>query len=588
MMNSAELLSEKIDFVQLVSGYTTLQPRGHRMVGLCPFHEEKTPSFSVDPEKKFFYCFGCHKGGGLIQFVMDAEKLTFPEALEFLSQKYSIPLPRPKGRGASRIEGDILALNSKLKEFFREVLHSPAGKPAREYLKKRGIDGATEETFALGYAPESSQPLMELLKREGVPQAVAQRSGNYLLKGSTLSPFFRDRLIIPILHRTGKVLGFGGRILGDGNPKYLNSPETPVYSKRHTLFGLFQTKNFLQENREAVLVEGYLDLISLFQGGVKNVVASLGTALTREQVLLLKRFADRVTLWYDADKAGREATKRAFPLFVEAQTFLRIFPGEAGMDPDDFIRQLGESEYVRRLPASREPIPFLLEGMDLKNPAARRRAMDRILTVLGRCDDPVFLSHQLRQASAFLNVEEAALRDRMRGVSGDLSPREGTKALKTVENGEEPLEFEKIIILFLLHFKGDELEEYRPFFRNEMMPLLRKRGIVETLLRLKKSPDYEEARLGESLTEEEMAWIQRLKMVAYEYYEEYNRADFFSAINEWRIQHLTGMLRVIQREIQRLAEGPSGREDLKTLLQKKLGLEEEIDRLQKAKELFYG
>jgi len=346
--NKIEEIKNRVDIVELASEYLTLKKAGRNFVGLCPFHQEKTPSFTVNREKQIFYCFGCGQGGNAITFLMKISGKSFPEAIKDLAQKTGVVLPPPRltskeSRENESLREKITALNLRAAQHFARNLYSPAGKEARLYLQNRELTEDTTKKFRLGYAPDSWSSLADYIERSGVPLKLAEQAG-LLIPGKEGKFYdrFRGRLIFPIENIFGEVVAFGGRILDKGEPKYLNSPESPVYIKGKNLYGLNKTKDEIRRNGFALIVEGYFDLISLVNAGVGNVVATLGTALTREHLELLRRYTVDIVALFDPDTAGRKALDRSLELFLEMRMKARVLILPGNCDPDDYIKKFGK------------------------------------------------------------------------------------------------------------------------------------------------------------------------------------------------------------------------------------------------------
>ncbi len=364
-------VKEEADIVQVIGECIELKRSGTRYLGLCPFHGEKTPSFSVHGGQQFFHCFGCGESGDVFSFMMKYHNLDFPEAVKALAQRYHIELPerrRSKEEELSaRKREQLFAVNEKAAALFSQYLRDAAGaKVARAYLQKRGVTEDILTKFRIGYAPAVEVEGWNFLggKFTDVQLKTAIEAGLLVEKenGGTYDRF-RDRIVFPISDISGRVCGFGGRIVGEGQPKYLNSPESPVFNKSRLLLGLYQQKEAIRRKNEAVLVEGNFDLISLVAGGCTNVVAPLGTALTREQLRLLKRFARRVTMLFDGDVAGTKAAARGVPFFLAEQIAGRVALLPEGHDPDTFIREKGLTE-LNQLLESAESLPeFVLNRL---------------------------------------------------------------------------------------------------------------------------------------------------------------------------------------------------------------------------------
>ena len=308
-----EEVRRRADIVSLIGEYVTLRKAGRNFLGLCPFHREKTPSFTVSPEKQMFYCYGCSEGGDVFSFLMKLNQLTFAEVLRHLAGKVGVVIPE---RQISREEKERYTLKEQIRKvnetaagFFAGVLQSPAGEGAREYLRKRGIGEEAVRTFRLGLAQDGWSNLIDFLEKKGIPSTLAEQAGLAIPRSGEKSrghyDRFRGRLMIPIEDVDGHVIAFGGRVMGAGEPKYMDSPESAVYTKGNNLYGLARTREAIREKGYAILVEGYFDLIALWNAGITNVVATLGTALTRNQVDLIRRYTTRVAAVFDPDEAGR-------------------------------------------------------------------------------------------------------------------------------------------------------------------------------------------------------------------------------------------------------------------------------------------
>jgi DNA primase len=341
-------IESKIDIVELISETVSLNRKGNRYWGLCPFHQEKTSSFSVSREKQMFYCFGCHAGGNIFSYLMKRDGLEFREALELLAAKAGVDLVVGKNKKNQDLHKQMIAVNNAAALFFQQQLQSDRGSQAREYLIKRGISQETIEAFNLGYAPNEWQLLTDYLLRKGYSMELVKNSG--LIKRhenqERYFDLFRDRIIFPITQYNRDVLGFGGRALGDVMPKYLNTAETDIYSKRKNLYGLTQARDEIRSKNEVILVEGYMDCIKLQQSGIINVVASLGTSLTEEQASLLHRYAEKAIVLYDGDEAGQRETMRAIEILHKQDLKVEVIVLPAGIDPDDFIEKYGKEGFL--------------------------------------------------------------------------------------------------------------------------------------------------------------------------------------------------------------------------------------------------
>jgi DNA primase len=375
----------------VIQDYVTLKKKGANWMACCPFHKEKTPSFSVSPAKEIFYCFGCHKGGTVFNFVMEMERVSFPEAIRLVAEKSGVPLP--KLELDSRFEArrseidDVIQLNKWALEWWEQQLEHGGreSETAREYLAQREISDETRKTFRLGYAPDSWDALSSHLRQKGAAQEQIDRSGLVARKEETGRTYdrFRGRLMFPVMDIQGKPIAFGGRTLKNEDAKYINSPETAAYIKGRNLFGLNLTRDEIRRQGYAILVEGFLDLIVPFQFGIRNVVASLGTALTPEQVKLLSRFARRVVVNYDGDRAGVQAAKKAIEILLTEDLEVKVLVLPDNADPDEFIRKFGVSEYQQRRGEAQPHIQFVIDqavrDRKLTNPAQKEAAIEEVL-----------------------------------------------------------------------------------------------------------------------------------------------------------------------------------------------------------------
>ncbi|HLL74745.1 MAG TPA: DNA primase [Pyrinomonadaceae bacterium] len=414
-------LRRQADIVRVIQDYVSLKKKGANWMACCPFHQEKTPSFSVNPAKDIFYCFGCGKGGNVFKFVMELENVSFPESVRIVAEKFGVPLPvmqEDQKFEARRKEADeVVQLNQWALEWWEQQYEQSAeARAAREYVEGRGITEETRKTFRLGYAPDSWDALTSHLKRKGATQAQIERSGLVVKKDAGGSyDRFRGRLIFPVLDAQGRAVAFGARVLpGGGEPKYLNSPETAAYTKGRHLYGLHQNREEIRRKKFVILVEGYLDLIVPYQFGVRNCVASLGTALTSEQARLLSRFSRRVVVNYDGDRAGISAAKRAIEVMLPEDFEIKVLVLPDGQDPDEFIRAHGAESYNERRGAASAFIQFVLDqavaGRNLTNPRDKGEAVKEVLPFVRAFRDRILKREYFDLAMDSLRVEDRALR----------------------------------------------------------------------------------------------------------------------------------------------------------------------------------
>ncbi|HEX7136249.1 MAG TPA: DNA primase [Vicinamibacterales bacterium] len=385
------------NIVQVVQEYVPLKKAGSVFKGLCPFHSEKTPSFQVNPDKGFFYCFGCQAGGDVFKFLELHEQVAFPDAVRMLAQRFGVTLPdmvdgdNDDARRDAALRESLLKAHEVAAEYFREQLMNPGGARARQQLKERGVSARAIEQLGLGFAPPSRDGLKSRLLAQGFAQVLLIQSG-LLVQRETgeVVDRFRNRLMVPISRDTGSVIAFGGRQMeaDQGGPKYLNSPETPIYSKSRTLYGLNLSKQDIRKVGFAVLVEGYFDFAQVHQTGAAPAVASCGTALTEHQAHLLRRFTSKVVISYDPDAAGQGAAARSCDLLVSEGFDVNVVVLDKGEDPDTFIRRRGADEYRSRLRGSKPYLEYLLDqaaaGIDFGQDEGRRRFLGQMLVVAAR------------------------------------------------------------------------------------------------------------------------------------------------------------------------------------------------------------
>jgi DNA primase len=385
------------NILQVVQEYVSLKKVGRTYKGLCPFHSEKSPSFHVDPEKGFFHCFGCSVGGDVFKFLELHEKVGFQDAVRLLAQKFGLTLPEQSegsgdeaGRRDAALREGLLKVHEVAAAFFREQLAGPAGARARQQLAERRLPPATIEQLGLGFAPQTREALKSRLLAQGFSQGLLIQSGLVVQRdGGEVIDRFRNRLMVPICRDTGSVIAFGGRVMDPEQvPKYLNSPETAIYSKSRTLYGLHLSKTAIRKLGYAVLVEGYFDFAQVFQTDAAPAVASCGTALTSQQAQLLRRFTTKVVLSFDPDAAGQGAAARSCELLVAEGFDVNVVMLDKGEDPDTFIRNKGASQYRERLKSSQPYLEYLLDraasGLDLGLDENRRQFLSKMLTVAAR------------------------------------------------------------------------------------------------------------------------------------------------------------------------------------------------------------
>jgi DNA primase len=420
----ADRVKQQADIVRVVGEYVRLKKSGQNFTGLCPFHGEKTPSFAVHPVKQIFHCFGCGKGGDVFSFVMEMEKCPFPEAVRIVAEKCGIALPRPKelspeARKENQHRSVLIEMHREAQTFFVKQLETTGeGRAARAYLEDRGLDKEVIARFGIGYAPSGGDVLLRQFKPKYAEKLLVE-SG--LLSrdqsGARMFDRFRRRITFPIANESGKIVAFGCRALGDDQPKYLNSPETPIYSKSNVLYHLDRAKDALRRQDFAVLVEGYMDAIAVARAGVSNVVASCGTSLAEPQIKLLGRFTKRVIVNYDPDSAGQAAAERSVSLLLEHDFEVKVLAlpaiGEKKADPDLFIREKGMDAYVKALKESPPYVDYLIgraRQMDLTTGEGKVRALNFLMPYVQKIPNGLLRSEWATRISQQLRIDEPVLR----------------------------------------------------------------------------------------------------------------------------------------------------------------------------------
>jgi DNA primase len=409
-------IRERNDLVEIISQYVTLKKAGRTYKALCPFHREKTPSFVIDPAKQLYHCFGCSQGGNVFTFLMKIDNLEFPEAVRVLAERVGYRFHWEEETKQPSRRQRFLEANQEALRFYHDLLFKlPEAEPARVYLKGRGFTETTARTFRLGYAPNRWDSLINRLQKKGYLTSELAAAG-LAVKGERGPSFydrFRNRIVFPILDLRGRCIAFGGRIIEEGSPKYLNSSESPVFQKGSNLYGLFHAKSEMVRTGQAVVVEGYTDVLALHQAGIKYSVATLGTALTAEHLALLARFTDKVVLVFDADTAGTAAAERGFGLLGEAKVDLYVMSLPAGTDPADFIFSSAKEEFELALAAALPMVDFCLNKVvgrhNLKESVGRIKAAREALSLIRSLPSPVAREEYLKKLSEKLSVSHESL-----------------------------------------------------------------------------------------------------------------------------------------------------------------------------------
>ena len=442
------------DIAALVGRYVSLTKRGKNYVALCPFHSEKTPSFTVSPDKEFFHCFGCGKGGDVFAFVMEMEGIDFPEALRMLAQETGVKIPERRSEaGDPSPYADIYEANQLAAAFYhRMLLESDAGAGALAYLKGRGVEQESIDAFRIGYAPPAWDSLIRHAKERKVDLAVLVRSGLAIQGKEGIYDYFRQRIVFTILDNRGRLAGFAGREFGGTSPKYLNSPDTPIFSKGKILYGYHQARSHIRASGEVLIVEGYLDLITLVRNGIRNVVAPMGTALTEDQARSVSRVARTAILVYDRDEAGLRATFRAGDIFLRTGMGVKVVMLPSGEDPDSFVRGQGTVAFTEAMKDAQDVFDLkirilgekgLLDGVD-----GRRASVDHLLRSIAVTKDEVIRDIYMRKAAEATGIDRGILERRLGEAQPKSTPRRVDQSRGRPEPGLQ--EIEKFIDRYLI------------------------------------------------------------------------------------------------------------------------------------------
>lgn len=406
-------IQSRLDIVDIVSETVKLNRKGNRYWGLCPFHEEKTGSFSVTPDKNMFYCFGCHAGGDMFSFIMKRDGTDFKETVEMLAAKAGIEIVKSVSKKEIDHRKRIFEINKAAAEFYYKTIISQSGALGHEYLNKRGITDSTIAKYQLGWAPDKWNILEEYLLQKGFSQEYLKLSG--LIKRSDRQQrfydLFRKRIIFPIYQYNGDIIGFGGRVLDESLPKYLNTPETEIFSKRNNLYGLFQAREAIRLKNEAIIVEGYMDCLKLQQADIKHAVASLGTALTREQAMLLRRYTEKVTMIYDSDEAGQRETLRAIEILAGEGLKVSVVTLPGAKDPDEYLELCGKEEFLyyiqnNKLSDIEYKINRFLQEQKLLNLEAKIRTINLVKDDIGQLNNELEKDYYVKYLAKKLMIEE--------------------------------------------------------------------------------------------------------------------------------------------------------------------------------------
>ena len=464
-----EEIRERNDIVEVIGTYVKLQKKGSSYFGLCPFHNEKSPSFSVSPDKQMYYCFGCGAGGNVFTFIMEYENYSFPEALKYLADRVGIKLPEREYSEEEKRQQDlrmqVLEINKMAANYFYYQLRTESGAQAMQYLKSRQLDDETIKRFALGYSSKYSSNLYQYFKSKKISDELLKESGLFNVdEKNGMYDKFWNRVIFPILDVNNRVIGFGGRVMGDGKPKYLNSPETIVFDKSRNLYGL----NIARAARKKYLLvcEGYMDVISMHQAGFSNAVASLGTALTEKHATLLKRYTDEVILTYDSDDAGVRAALRAIPIVKRAGLRARVLHMNPYKDPDEFIKTLGAEKFQERIDQAENSFMFeisvLERNYDMKDPEGKTSFFQAVSEKLMEFEQELERENYIQAVAekyhiGFDNLRKMVNRSAMRAIGREV-PKSAVdrerKEIRKKSQDDGMKQAQRLMLTWLIDKKG--------------------------------------------------------------------------------------------------------------------------------------
>ena len=502
----AERVKQQADIVRVIGEYVRLRKTGQNFTGLCPFHQEKTPSFAVHPVRQIYHCFGCGAGGDVFKFVMELDKCAFPEALRTVAEKCGIPIPKPREhspeeRMENQQRGALVEMHREAAAFFaRQLREAAEGKVAVAYLEDRGLNREAMERFGLGWAPSSGDALLRRLKSKYAEKLIETSGLVSRDPGGRLYDRFRRRIMFPIANESGKVIAFGGRAMGDDLPKYMNSPETPIYSKSGVLYHLDRAKESLRHSDFAILVEGYMDAIAVTRAGFANVVASCGTSLAEPQIKLLGRCTRRIVVNYDPDTAGQAATERSLMMLLEREFDVRVLALPGGADPDKFLREQGAEAYKKLLTQAPPYLDYLIgraRQMDRSTAAGKLAALNYLMPYVQRLPNRLLRSEWATRIASELRVDEPVLREALRKAAVERRSQVQPKA-ELLAPAVKPAE--RQLIHMLVEGEGFREKLARELMTNALHRGLESERLMELLIsKVGEKPDP--ATLGAALEE---------------------------------------------------------------------------------------
>ncbi len=574
-------LKNQADIVVVIQDYVSLKKTGATYKGLCPFHGEKTPSFHVNRDKGFFHCFGCGVGGDVFKFLELHEKIGFADSVKLLAQRFGVTLPEMEESDEQRANAaereTLLKVHESAAAWFRQQLASNAGARIRRQIESRGITDATSQALALGYAPNGRTALKDALLKEGYSQAALLRAGLIVQReDGSIVDRFRNRLMIPISRDTGSVIAFGGRAVdSDQQPKYLNSPETPIYSKGRTLYGLNLSKNAIRQRKFAVLVEGYFDFAQVYQAGFQGVVASCGTALTPQQAQQLRRFTNKVVLSFDPDAAGQGAAAKSCEMLVAEGFAVNVAVLPAGDDPDTFVRKHGAPGYAERLEHSTPYLEYLLDraaaSHNLNSDEGRVKFLGDMLPVAGRIPDPAMRDRFADRLAFKARVTDEVVRAEIRKAVVQKQP---ALPKREVPSFGQVTKAEKGLIWLLIHRPEDAVAALETLDGPDFDHLY-SRAVLDLARKLNEDKGFSPAALFERLTMEDAQLVTAIASEGEAHVHDAHDCARILKRLRWERERAA-----IQREIDRLQEvGVGNGEKLQELLVRKYDVIQRIEAL---------
>ena len=566
-----EIISRN-DIVDVISQYVTLKRSGRNFLGLCPFHKEKTPSFSVSPDKQIFHCFGCGVGGNVVHFVSKIENLNFKESLEMLADKAGVALPTSNIEVDSKkqqLKEKVYKINEEVANFYHETLYMPIAKPAQEYVKKRKLDNRTLKNFKIGYAPNGNN-LYKFLKEKGFEEEEILASTLVKKYNNGYVDTFRNRLMFPIMDIKNRVIAFGGRVLDNSLPKYINSPDTVVYNKGRNLYGLNVAKNAKTDN--VIMVEGYMDCVSLHQRGIPNAVASLGTALTEAQGRLLRKYFEKVVISYDSDGAGQAATLRGLEILKNIGCDVRILQMEGAKDPDEYVIKYGSGRFGLLVENAISLVEFkakmLKKKFNLENVNDKIKFLKEIAKLLQGIDSKIEQEIYIDKISKEHNISKEALYAEINKQSGNnigskILEKNKTYITKPV-NTSVPLVLQKrenAIIALLINGDKKVYEQIKQRISPEDMKLVVNKKIVETVYKEYEKTENTVNNIIELFNEDQEVINKLTEIMADENEAQVDEKTLENVINVYEKEKLT----VLKAEIIQKLNSAKAEEDIRNL-----------------------